>query len=57
MVLYSAEFISLRNKAIPIRLERKYCTVKESDEANFIFTVPSKFMHTSLRLKGSIHAQ
>jgi len=57
MVLYSAEFISLRNKAIPIRLERKYCTVKETDEANFIFTVPSKFMHTSLRLKGSIHAQ
>lgn len=42
-LLYSAEFIPLRDKGISMRLEPNYCTVKQGDEANLIFTVPSKF--------------
>ena len=45
IVLSSAEFSSLRDKVISIRLERKYCTVKESTEANFIFTSIEVYVH------------
>ena len=43
IVLSSAEFSSLRDKVISLRLE--YCTVKESTEANFIFTSIEVYVH------------